>query len=236
MAAVPLCPSLVAVIVAEPAALALTNPLPLTLATPVLPLAHVTTRPDRVLPSASLSVAVNCPVWPTGTLADAGVTATEATETGVTLTDDVPLCPSLVAVMVADPVATAVTTPLPLTRAIVVSLLDHVTARPDKTLPLASLRVAVSCAVCPTDTVADDGVTVTEATGAFVTVTAAVPLFPSLVAVIVAEPAATPLTRPVLLTVAALELLLDQLTALPVSTLPAESQVVARSRRLRPLC
>src|SRR5205807_8769557 len=92
-------------------------------------------------------------------------------------------------------------TPLPLTRAIVVSLLDHVTARPDKTLPLASLRVAVSCAVCPTDTVADNGVTMTEATGAFVTATTAVPLWPSLSAVIVADPAATPLTRPVLLTV-----------------------------------
>ena len=233
---VPLLPSLVAVIVAVPAALAVARPLALTLATPELLLAHVTTRPDRVLPFASLSVAVNCTVWPTCTPADAGVTATEATETGVTLTDDVPLCPSLVAVMVPDPVATAVTTPLPLTRAIVVSLLDHVTARPDKTLPLASLRVAVSCAVCPTDTVADDGVTVTEATGAVVTVTAAVPLFPSLVAVIVAEPAATPLTRPVLLTVAAAVLLLDQVTVLPVSTFPAESNVVAVSWRVCPGC
>src|SRR5438105_2177764 len=90
-ALVPLLPSLVAVIVAVPAALAVARPLLLTLATPVLLLTHVTTRPDRVLPLASLSVAVNCTVWPTCTLADAGVTATEATETGVTLTDDVPL-------------------------------------------------------------------------------------------------------------------------------------------------
>src|SRR2546429_39054 len=236
MADAPLCPSLVAVIVAEPAAFAVTNPLPLTLATPLLPLAHVTTRPDKALPLAALRVAVSCTVCPTCMPAEAGVTATEATETGVTLTDDVPLCPSLVAVMVADPVATAVTTPLPLTRAIVVSLLDHVTACPDKTLPLASLIVAVSCAVCPTDTVADDDVTVTEATGAFVTVTAAVPLWPSLAAVIVAEPAATPLTRPVLLTVAAAVLLLDQVTVLPVSTFPAESNVVAVSWRVCPGC
>src|SRR5437588_385918 len=234
MAAVPLCPSLVAVIVAEPAALALTNPLPLTL--PELLLPPVTTRPDRVLPFASLSVAVNCTVWPTGTLADAGVTATEATETGVTLTDDVPLCPSLVAVMVADPVATAVTTPLPLTRAIVVSLLDHVTARPDKTLPLASLIVAVSCAVCPTDTVADARVPLTAATGAAVTATTAVPLWPSLSAVIVADPAATPLTRPVPPTVPAGVFLLDQVTVLPVSTFPAESNVVAVSWRVCPGC
>src|SRR5437773_20373 len=152
MADAPLFPSLVAVIVAVPAALAVARPPLLTLATPVLPLAHDTTRPDRVLPFASLSVAVNCTVCPTCTPADAGVTATEATETGVTLTDDVPLCPSLVAVMVADPVATAVTTPLPLTRAIVVSLLDQVRARPDNGVPVASLGVAVSCAGCSTDT------------------------------------------------------------------------------------
>src|SRR5207302_654683 len=123
MVDVPLCPSLVAVIIAEPAAFAVTNPLPLTVATAVLPLAHVTTRPDRALPLASLGVAVSCAVCPTCTPADAGVTATEATGTAVTVMDDVPLCPSLVAVMVADPVAIAVTNPLPLTRAIVVSLL-----------------------------------------------------------------------------------------------------------------
>src|SRR5881275_293302 len=62
MAAVPFCPSLVAVIVAEPAAFAVTNPLPLTLATPLLPLAHVTTRPDNALPVASLGVALSCTV------------------------------------------------------------------------------------------------------------------------------------------------------------------------------
>ena len=171
---VPLLPSLVAVIVAVPAALAVARPPPLTLATPVLLLAHVTTRPDRVLPFASWSVAVNCAVCPTCTPADAGVTATEATGTAVTVMDDVPLCPSLVAVMVADPVAIAVTNPLPLTRAIVVSLLDHVTARPDKGVPLASLGVAVSCAVCPTDTVADGGLTLTAETGGSVTTTVAV--------------------------------------------------------------
>ena len=62
MVDVPLCPSLVAVIVAEPAAFAVTNPLPLTVATAVLPLAHVTTRPDKALPLASLGVAVSCTV------------------------------------------------------------------------------------------------------------------------------------------------------------------------------
>jgi hypothetical protein len=47
-----------------------------------------------------------------------------------------------------------------------------------------------------------------------------VPVFPELVAVIVAEPAATPVTTPLTLTVAAAALLLDQVTVCPVITLP----------------
>src|SRR6266699_2063529 len=62
MAAVPLCPSLVAVIVAEPAPTPVTRPLPLTVATDVLLLVHVTTRPDNVLPLASFVVALSCVV------------------------------------------------------------------------------------------------------------------------------------------------------------------------------
>src|SRR5258705_121532 len=54
---------------------------------------------------------------------------------------------------------------------------------------------------------------------------AAVPLLPSLVAVIVAEPAATAVSNPLLLTVATLVLLLDQVTTRPVRALPAESAV-----------
>jgi len=45
---------------------------------------------------------------------------------------------------------------------------------------------------------ADAGLTVTDATGTSVMVIAAVPLLPSLVAVIVAEPTATAVTRPLL--------------------------------------
>ncbi|HYS59089.1 MAG TPA: hypothetical protein VEM27_00760, partial [Gemmatimonadales bacterium] len=89
------------------------------------------------------------------------------------------------------------TSPLLLTVAIVLSLDDQLIARPVKGLPLASRGVAVSCTVCPIATVPELGVTVTAATGATVTVTLAVPLCPSLVAVIVTgPPAATPLTSP----------------------------------------
>src|SRR3989440_1132468 len=206
MVAVPLFPSLVAVIVAEPAPRPVTSPLPLTGAIVVSSLAQVTALPDSGLPFASLGVALSCTVCPTGTLADDGVTVTEATGTGtlVTVMVAVPLFPSLVAVIVAEPAPRPVTSPLPLTRAIVVSSLAQVTTLPDSGLPLASFGVAVSCTVCPTGTLADAGVTVTEATGtgALVTVMVAVPLLPSLVAVIVAVPAPFAVTNPVRVTLA----------------------------------
>src|SRR3989442_8273384 len=63
-AAVPLCPSLVAVIVAAPAATPVTSPLPLTAAPAGLPEAHVTVRPVSGLPPASFGVAVSCTVKP----------------------------------------------------------------------------------------------------------------------------------------------------------------------------
>src|SRR2546425_7353374 len=108
---------------------------------------------------------------------------------GVTVTVDVPLCPSLVAVILAEPAVTPLTSPLPFTVAADVLSLAHVTTRPVSGLPLASFGVAVSCTVCPTCTLAGDGLTVTEATGTCTTVMADAPLCPSLVAVIVAEPA-----------------------------------------------
>jgi len=107
------------------------------------------------------------------------------------------------------------------------TLLDHVTARPVSTLPAESFVTAVSCTVDPIFTLAGDGVTVTVATGTIVTVMVEVPLFPSLVAVIVADPAATAVTSPLAETVATPLALLDQVTARPLSTVPAESLVVA---------
>jgi len=77
--AVPPFPSLVAVIVAGPAATPVTMPLISTEATAGALLAHVTTRAISALPIESLGVAVNCTVCPTGTLAVAGATATDAT-------------------------------------------------------------------------------------------------------------------------------------------------------------
>src|SRR5881628_2634559 len=231
MAAVPLWPSLVAVIVAAPATFAVTSPVPVTVATGVLLLAHVTERPVRMLPLASRRVALSCTVWPAGTLADAGLTVTDATGTPLTVMLAVPLCPSLVAVSVTGPpAATPLTSPLPFTLAIALLLDCQLIARPVKGLPLASRGVAVSCTVCPIATVPELGVTVTAATGDSVTVTLAVPLCPSLVAVsVTGPPAATPLTSPLPFTLA-IALLLDcQLIARPVKGLPLASRGVAVS-------
>src|SRR5438094_4884174 len=166
MAAVPFGPSLVAVIVAEPATLPVTSPVPVTVATDVLLLAHVTERPVRMLPLASRRVALSCTVWPAGTLADAGLTVTDATGTPLKVMLAVPLWPSLVAVIVTGPpAATPLTSPLPFTLAIALLLDCQVMTRPVNGVPLASRGVAVSCTVCPCGTLPEAGLTVTAATG-----------------------------------------------------------------------
>jgi hypothetical protein len=90
----------------------------------------------------------------------------------------------------------------------------------------------VSPTVAPTFIEAVGGETVTVVTtgtggGDAVTVTLDVPDFPAQVAVIVADPAATPVTTPLALTVATAELLVDQVTVCPVITLPEASFTVA---------
>src|SRR6059058_1230702 len=209
IAELPLLPSEVAVIVADPATSPVTSPLPFTLATAAALLAHVTTRPDSAFPLASFGVAASCTVPPTATLADAGVTVTDATTAFTVMAAD-PVLPSLVAVTVAVPALT------PATR------------RPVSTFPAASFVVAASCTVLLTATLADAGVTVTDATGA-VTVMAADPVLPSLVAVTVAVPALTPVTSPVADTVATVGVPEVHVTTRPVSTFPAASFIVAAS-------
>src|SRR5438094_529934 len=185
MADGPLCPSLVAVIVAEPATTPLTSPLELTVATELSLLDHVIVRPVSALPLASFGVAVSWSVLPPGTLPDAGATE--------------------------------------------LLLLDHVTIRPVSGFPFASFGVAVSWTVWPTGRFADAGVTVTELTATPDTVMLEVPLCPSLVAVIVAEPDVPPVTSPLPSTLATAVLLLDHVTARPVSALPLASFGVALS-------
>src|SRR5216117_4123347 len=152
MAEVPILPSLVAVMVAGPAATPVTSPLPFTVANAVALLDQDTARPGRGVPFASFGVAVIWTVLPASTLADAGVTVTEATRTtgtSTTVISEVPVLPSMVAVIVTGPGATPVTSPLLLTFASPMSLLDHVTTRPKSGVPIASCGLAVSWMVVP---------------------------------------------------------------------------------------
>src|SRR5256884_4750298 len=171
IAALPLFPSLVAVIAACHGATAVTSPLPFTMATDPSELIHVTTRPLSTPPFASCNVAKSCTVPPTCRLEDAGLTMTDATGAGggggkvVTVTVAVPLFPPLVTVIAAVPVATPVTHPPALTKATAVLLLSQVTARPLRTAPTESVVAAASCTVPPACTLVDDGLTATAATG-----------------------------------------------------------------------
>src|SRR5207249_1278841 len=174
-AAVPACPSLVAVIVTAPTATPVTRPLAETVPTAPLPVVQVSARPLSTLPLASLRVAVSCTVPPTYMLGAVGLTVTDATGTIATVTPAVPLCPSLIAVIVAAPAATPVTSPVEDTVATAGVPDAQVTDRPESTLPAASFRVVVSCTVAPTSTTAVAGLTVTDATETIATVTLAVP-------------------------------------------------------------
>jgi hypothetical protein len=150
----------------------------------------------------------------------------------VTVMLAVPLFPSLVAVIVAAPAVTPCTTPLDDTVATAVFELAHVTVRPARMLFAASRRVACKATVCPVETLALLGLTTTDATGAgagAATVTVLLPVLPSLVAVIVTVPAATPCTSPLEDTVAREAFDDDHVTVRPVSTLFDASRSVACS-------
>jgi len=177
---VPALPSLVAVIVAVPPATPDTMPAVVTVATLAFDVPHVIVRPVSTLPAESLSVAPNCTFAPTASVSFLGASDTEETGTSVTVIVDVPLFPSLMAVIVAEQGATAVTKPEAETVAAAVALDDHVTVRPVSTLPPASRTVAASCDVLPTRSVAALGETDTDATAGTVTVTAEESECPSL--------------------------------------------------------
>ena len=107
----------------------------------------------------------------------------------MTMTDAVPDTPPLVAVIVtAGPAAIALTMPVLDTVAVLSFDDDHVTVRPVSGFPPASRGCADICTESPAVIEVSDGVTTTEPTATGLTVTAALPLFPSLVAVMFAVP------------------------------------------------
>src|SRR5215216_5042562 len=152
-----------------PGATPVTSPVAETVASELSELDHVTRR-DNAFPLPSLVTAVNCSVEPTVTCVDGPLTVTEATGTLLTVTVIWPLCPSLVAVMMAVPTPTAVTNPVDETVATPVFELDQVIVRPVSTLPFASLVTATYCEVLPTVSPVAGALMVTVATGACRTV------------------------------------------------------------------
>src|SRR6185312_15951946 len=149
--------------------------------------------------------------------------------TGSTRMAAVPLALPLFAVMVAEPAPTAVTTPLVETVAAAVLSLLQVTGAPEITLPDPSFTVAVRVVLSPTVRVGAPGDTATLAAAGGCTTIVAVPDWPSLLAVMVAEPGATPVTRPFASTLATLGMLLDQVIVRPVRGLCCASNTVAAS-------
>ena len=136
-------------------------------------------------------------------------------------------------VMVAVPVffladIVAVFGPVDVTLAMPDAVEVHVSGGVGSTFPDASSAVTVTVIVVPVRMmgIGSDVVTASESRwaagggGGDVTVIVAVPFCPSLLAVMVAVPAATAVTTPVLDTVATDWLLDDQSTTRPVRTLP----------------
>src|SRR5436190_10789200 len=107
------------------------------------------------------------------------------------------------------------------------SLEDHVSDRPDRTLPLASRVVANACEVSAVVIAVGVNVTLTAPTETRATVRVALPDFPSLAAVICAVPDPTAVTDPSDDTVATAWSLELQITARFVSAAPLASRVVA---------
>ena len=131
--------------------------------------------------------------------------------------------------IVAEPVAIPVTSPADDTVATDEFDVPHVTVAPDMVLPTASLTVAVRVTVSPTDVkvlVFGDSVTVEAVCD---TVTVAVPLAEADVAVIVALPSATEVTRPADDTVATDEFDVAHETVAPLIVFPVPSLTVAAS-------
>lgn len=232
--------SLVAVIVALPAATALMTPVELTVAMKFASELQETVRPVRTLPEASLVVATTVArpsavesMTPTRSETDdVALRVMDATGAGggaVTEMVAVAFFPSLSAVIIAVPGPWPVTIPELLTIATLGLLVVQVIVRPVRTLLDASRSVGVMTPVTPTVRVRLDGLSVMYATGGD-TYTEADPTAPSLVAVIVAE---TAVIAPFELTTTE-GLDEDQLTLRPVSTLLCASYVTADSGSVCP--
>jgi hypothetical protein len=174
-----------------------------------------------------------------------GVTAIDVSTAAVTVTVVVPETPPAVAVIVAFPTALPVTRPwLPGALLTVASVGAEETQLTNAVrfwvVPSEKSPVAMSCSLVPSPIEELGGVIVIAVSTAAVTVTAVVPDTPPRVAVIVALPAAVPVTRPWLpgasLTVASDGAEESQVTnAVRFWVVPSEKSPVAMSCSLVPV-
>jgi hypothetical protein len=128
-------------------------------------LLHVTGLPWTGSPRSSRASTEKTCSAPTRSDALFGVTATDATGTGLTEMMPVPATPCTVAVTKPEPGATAVTTPAAETVAISVAT-DQATASPDIALPDPSRAMALKAWVRPTINSTRSGTTATDVTTA----------------------------------------------------------------------
>ena len=139
-------------IIAVPFATEVTSPPPDgTVAMNEFDVAHMTVAPEITDPAASFTVAVSVAV--SANEANERLVGDSVTEdvTRVTVVVAVALAEPLVAVIVAVPSATAVTSPADDTVATDELDVAHVTVAPEIVVPPASVTVGVSVAVAPID-------------------------------------------------------------------------------------
>ena len=148
---VALADSELAMMVAVPSETAVTSPVDETVATVGVADVHVTVAPGIVVPPASFTVAVSVAVSPRNAKESELGDNSIVPASGEIVTVPDPLADPDVAVIVAVPLATAVTSPADDTVAIVVSDVAHVTAAPEIAVPPASFTVAVNVTVSPTE-------------------------------------------------------------------------------------
>lgn len=141
----------------------------------------------------------------------------------------------MVAVMVASPALTPVTTPAESTDALLASLLFHFTGRPFTMPPALSYAVATSVTLVPTRIVDDAGATLITETGRLDTETGTSALTPPALTESCVLPDAMPVTMPLAFTPATLEFSTVQTRRCPRSSLPCASFATAEIARVSPV-
>ena len=186
-------------------------------------------------------MAASCTVAPiASSVCDAGSTVTlvaTGSDVSITVMPTMAEMSPAVAVTLAMPLPTAVTSPSPSTVTTASSLLVHVTSGSAMGTSFASLTETVNCRVCPISVrvVASASTSMLMAAGTWATMISALPMASPAWAVISAMPLSTAVTRPSWSTVATASSPLDQVTATSVITFSCWSSTTAASWTVVPI-